>query len=252
MSDTSSFGYGQIQPGDGSTDLNAIAAIVRQMIATLDTMKLVKVIASHPGTGTPPSASTVDVQPLVSQIDANGNPVPHGTVFGLQCWRSQGGPWAIILNPSVGDIGYVICADRDSSGVAGNPGQPVTPPSRRRMNVADGLYIGGCLNAVPKGTLWLKHDGSFVLTDSFGNVLQSSSAGFSFTGNVKVNGTFEATQIQTDDQGLTVTGNISATGTITAGKGGADQVGLQTHTHTQGVDSHGDTEAPTAAPTAGT
>lgn len=45
--------------------------------------------------------------------------------------------------------------------------------------------------------------------------------------------------------------DIKTTGGVVAGFGTGDQVGLQTHTHTQGPDSHGDTEAPTAAPTAG-
>ena len=173
-------------------------------------------------------------------------------MFGLPCWRFQNGPWAIISDPAVNDVGYVICADRDSSAVAKTLGKSVTPGSRRRYNVADGVYVGGVLDAAPAATWWLKSDGTLQVTDSKGNVLSTSTAGFSFTGNVKVNGTLEATQIQTDDAGLNVTGNITATGEITRGQGGADQVTLGHHTHTQGVDSHGDTEQPTAAPTAGT
>jgi phage gp45-like len=49
-----------------------------------------------------------------------------------------------------------------------------------------------------------------------------------------------------------VTGDLHVTGAIIAGFGGVDQVGVQTHTHKQGNDSHGDTEVPTDAPTAGT
>lgn len=47
-------------------------------------------------------------------------------------------------------------------------------------------------------------------------------------------------------------GDFHATGAVIAGYGGGDQVGLQTHTHTQGQDSHGDSEVPTDAPTGGT
>jgi len=230
MSDTSSFGYGQLGPDDGATDLQAIVFVCRQLIERLDTMKLVQVQAVHPGSGTPPAAGTVDVLPLVSQIDGNGFPVKHGTIYGLQYFRMQGGPWAIIIDPAVNDYGYVVCADRDSSLVVKNPGQQ-NPGSRRRYNVADGIYVGGVLNAVPAATIWLKSDGTFVIADKPGNVIQSSSSGIAITGNVKVTGTLEATKLQTDDAGLTVTGNISATGTIVAGKGGADQVGLQTHEH---------------------
>ena len=49
-----------------------------------------------------------------------------------------------------------------------------------------------------------------------------------------------------------VTGDLHVTGAVIAGYGGADQVGMQTHTHHQPADSHGDTEAATNAPTAGT
>lgn len=47
-------------------------------------------------------------------------------------------------------------------------------------------------------------------------------------------------------------GDFRATGAVIAGFGTGDQVGLQTHTHQQGNDSHGDTEVPTEAPTGGT
>ncbi len=213
MSDTGTFGYGQLTPEDFAADANAVAFIVRQMIAQIVTAKVVKVIAVHPGSGTPPVAGTVDVQPLVNQIDANGYAVPHGTVFGLQYLRIQAGPWAIIADPAVGDMGLIICTDRDSSSVIRSGGQ-TTPASRRRYNIADGIYIGGILNGAPQAYAQLNSDGSLNVTDQFGNVLKTSSSGFSLTGNVAV------------------TGNISATGTIIAGKGGADQVGLQTHLHT--------------------
>lgn len=231
MSNVSDFGYGQIDVDDGATELQAISAIVRRIVERLDVCKLVKIKAVHPGTGTPPAAGTVDVTLLVNQVDGNFFGVPHGTVFGLQYFRFQAGPWAIVADPAVGDIGFVVVVDRDTSIAAKNPGQQVNPGSRRRYNVSDGIYIGGLFNAVPAATLWLKGDGTFVLTDKPGNVIQSSSSGIAITGNVKVTGTLEATKLQTDDQGLTVTGNISATGSIIAGQGGADQVGLQTHVH---------------------
>lgn len=209
----SDFAYGQMQPDDSDTELNAAAFICRQIIARLDTMKLVQVMAVHPGDGSPPTAGTVDVQPLVNQIDGAGFPVQHGTVYGLKYFRMQGGPWAIICDPAVNDYGYVVCADRDSSLVVKNNGGQQNPGSWRRYNIADGVYVGGLLNPVPAAWIWLKDDGTLQMTDKQGNVLQTSSSGFALTGN------------------LAVAGLITATGNITAGKGGADQVGLQTHEH---------------------
>jgi hypothetical protein len=50
----------------------------------------------------------------------------------------------------------------------------------------------------------------------------------------------------------TYTEPIQTAGAIIAGFGTGDQVGLQTHGHTQGPDSHGDTEEAIGAPTPGT
>lgn len=51
---------------------------------------------------------------------------------------------------------------------------------------------------------------------------------------------------------MTIDGDLHVTGAVIGGYGGADQVGLQTHKHDQGADSHGDSEAETTAPVAGT
>ena len=53
------------------------------------------------------------------------------------------------------------------------------------------------------------------------------------------------------DGNLTVNGFVQAAGEVTRGWGGDDRVGLGTHSHPQGTDSHGDTEANTGAPVAG-
>ena len=50
----------------------------------------------------------------------------------------------------------------------------------------------------------------------------------------------------------TINGLLNVTGRVTAGYGTADQVGVQTHTHNQAADSHGDAEAATNPPNPGT
>lgn len=206
------FGYGQQTPWNTTHEFNVLAFIVKQMIAQMDTMKLVKVVAVH-SQGDVAVPPTVDVLPLVNQVDGFGNAVKHGTVYGLPVWRLQGGKCAIILDPAVGDVGYVICSDRDISAVKASPGNQVTPASFRKFDLADGVYVGGVLNAAPTCYVLIKQDGSLKIADGFGNVLVTSSNGFALTGNVAVQGT------------------ITATGNITAGQGGADQVTLQLHQH---------------------
>lgn len=191
MSDAQ-YGYGELQPSDFSSDTNMFLFMCRAMISKLELMKLVKVVAVSPGQGSPPAAGTVSVQPLVSQIDFNGYPVKHGVVNGLPYWRFQFGPWAIVADPAVGDVGYVICADRDSSLALKNPGQQVNPGSRRRYSLSDGLYVGGVANPVADGYFWLKPDGTLQFKDKPGNQLQTSAAGIAWTtvggGDFTVNG----------------------------------------------------------------
>ena len=222
-------GYGQQTPSDPNTEYTSIAFIVRSMMAKMDTMKLVKVTAVHGGGGAIAAAGTVDVQPLVNQIDGASPPhaTPHGTVYGIPWWRLQGGSSAVICDPIVGDLGYVICADRDISVVKGT-GAVGNPGSLRRFNIADGIYVGGCITpGTPTQYIAFTAQG-ITVSDLNGNVLKLTSAGIAITGN------------------MAVTGNISATGTIVAGKGGADQVGLQTHLHTSAASG-----SPTSSPTPG-
>lgn len=174
----------QSSPYDGNTDLTAVTFLVRQLIAKLDVMKPVQVVAVHPGAGSPPAAGTVDVQLLVSQVDGNGVVVKGsaGIVYGLPYWRFQGGPWAIILEPAVNDYGIVICADRDISrvmpAIANGTAFPVAPGSFRKYNVADGIYFpcpfGG---PVPAAAIQLKSDGTGVFADAKGNKITTTATG---------------------------------------------------------------------------
>lgn len=60
------------------------------------------------------------------------------------------------------------------------------------------------------------------------------------------------TKLYVDNNGTcTITGDLHVTGAVIAGYGGSDQVGLQTHRHPQGNDSHGDAEQDTDAPVPG-
>lgn len=260
---------GQQTPDDSGSELQGTMALCERMIARLDTMKLVKVIAVH-SNGEVAAAGTVDVQPLVSQIDFYGTAVPHGTVYGIPWWRLQGGPNAVICDPVVGDIGYVMAADRDTSKVR-NTKAVAAPGSRRRYSISDGIYVGGCLNAVPTAYVLFTADGhlklvdidgnsvvtaagGITITDKTGNVIQTSSTGIAMTpfggqpvtvngalvvtGNLQLGGTVES------QAGGLYGGSIHTSGTITgdtdvvaAGKSGAH------HTH-GGVQTGGGTSGP--------
>lgn len=94
--------------------------------------------------GGPSSHPTVSVQPLANMLNGQGQPTSHGVLTGLPALRPYGGASGIICDPKVGDIGLVLFADRDMSSVKATKTQ-ANPGSRRRFDMADGVYIGGIL-----------------------------------------------------------------------------------------------------------
>lgn len=174
MADANS-GYGQATPDDSSDEFTVAAFIVRQMMAEMSTMKLVQVNAVTGGGVAP--AGTVTVTPLVSQIDGNGYGTAHQKLPPIPWSRVQGGKNAIICDPQVGDIGYVVAADRDISVVKSTLAAAL-PGSRRQFDIADGVYAGGCLNVAPNQYLIFTTAG-VRLVDANGNSLAFAAGGFS-------------------------------------------------------------------------
>lgn len=211
-------------PGDWQNEHNVIAFIVRQMIAKMDIMKLVKVVKVTPGEGDPPAGGTVDVLPLVMQIDGNGNGYPHTNVTGIPYSRIQGGTNAIVCDPVVGDLGYVVCADRDGTKAVSNRDQSV-PGTRRRNSISDGVYAGAVMAVAPEQYL-IFTDTGVRLVDKAGNVVNLTSDGLSLTpasgkpvtingaavvtGNLQLGGNILA------QDGTEYAGSISILGTIAA------------------------------------
>jgi GpV Apex motif len=139
---------GQQTPTDTASEFNAMRAVVRALIARINTCTEVQVVAvTNAGDLSP--VGFVDVQPLVNQLDGAGKSIPHGVLHRLPYFRLQGGTDAVIIDPKVGDIGIAVFADHDISAVANAKAQ-ANPGSGRRFDMADGLYIGGVLNGVPE------------------------------------------------------------------------------------------------------
>jgi len=257
VAQSGSLGAGQQDPFTPNSDFTVTAFIVSQMMARLDTMKLVKVTKVTGGGGAIAAAGTVDVQPLVSQIDGAGNTTPHGTVSNIPWFRLQGGKSAIICDPVVGDIGYVSCADRDISNV--KSAKAVSPPgSRRKYNIADGIYVGAVLVEAPEQYLVFTPGGGFklldkfgnsiegktsglVLTDKTGNVVEMSAAGIAMTphgslpvtvnGVLVVNGGMQLSGLIAAIGGGTYAGNITTSGTIQGGIVRTATVTMDAHIH---------------------
>lgn len=138
---------GALRPSTTWGDYNNILFVVMQALAKMQTATIVKVMAcSNSGDASP--VGTVDVMPMVNQVDGSGNPTPHGTIYNIPYFRIQGGANAVILDPQVGDLGIAVFASRDISNVKSTKAQ-ANPGSWRQYDWGDGMYLGGLLNGTP-------------------------------------------------------------------------------------------------------
>ena len=142
---------GMLRPSSLWGVYNNLRFVVGQALANVQTATIVKVIACSNDGGLSP-VGTVDVQILANQVSigAGGQMVgtPHLTMYGLPYLRIQGGSNAVIIDPQPGDIGIAVFASRDITNVKSTKAQ-ANPGSFRMHDFADGIYLGGLLNAVP-------------------------------------------------------------------------------------------------------
>jgi hypothetical protein len=165
-----------------TSEANVLAFVFQQLMGKTWSACPVQVTAVTGGGGGLGVAGSVDVHPLVNQVDGSGVATPHGTIHNLPYIRLQGGPNGIIIDPAVGDIGLAVFCDRDISSLKANKAQ-ANPGSWRRYSPSDGVYIGGILNAVVSQYLQFAGGitaGTPVLTTT-GNVKVATGASGSFS-----------------------------------------------------------------------
>lgn len=188
MSDSETrYGFGELQ--HGQDDMSLMSFIVRQIMNSMATTSLVQVKAVN--------AETVDVQPMVHQIDGKGTAIPHSIIHALPYFKLRAGGSAVRLTPKVGDIGVAVFTSSDSSSVKKNKA-PANPGSRRRFDWADGLYFGGFLGVAETTFVDLDDDVGVTVTVPSGKTvimtagsvnMKISASGVDFSGGtVKHNG----------------------------------------------------------------
>lgn len=173
------------ETNSAGSDFNALTFAIKQQIARIGTSMPVLVVAVSNNGGLTP-AGTVDVQPLVNQVDGAGKSVPHGVIYGLPYSRMHGGSNAVIMDPHVGDKGIVVFASRDISSVQANKGQ-ANPGSHRRNDMADGMYVGGLLNGTPSQYVQFTGDGLNLVSPVKVTI---TAPDIVLAGNVAATGTF--------------------------------------------------------------
>jgi hypothetical protein len=191
---------------DTGSDLNAQSFLINALIGRLATTALVKVLAVS-NSGGVEAVGTVDVQPMVHQVDGAGNPTPHGKISNIPYFRLQGGADAIILDPKEGDIGLCVFCSRDISQVKRTK-TPAAPATRRRYGWSDGLYIGGVLNGVPEQYIRFSSDGVEIKTTN-NLVIDAQNATLDASGNFHAKG-----EVVANFGGASVTLSLHRHGTV--------------------------------------
>jgi hypothetical protein len=249
LQDASQLPSGQRTPTDQWGDYNNLSFVVGQLLTRVQTAMPVQIVACTNAGGVSP-VGFADVLPLVQQIDNNGIPTPHTTVYNLPYMRLQGGTNAVIIDPHPGDIGIAVFASRDISGVKATKRQSV-PGSYRKFSFSDGMYIGGILNGTPNQYIQFSaagiviHSPTLVRLEAPDVQIQART--------VEINATTSAT-VTTPT--FTINGNTVLNGTLNSGGAGGgtatfsgDVVGLKeitasgTNVHTH---LHGDVESGTS------
>lgn len=209
MSSDNSEAYGQ-QGDDTHLDPSiAMRFMIQQMLNGMQTVALVKIEKVNSPGGIEP-VGTVDVRPLVHQMTGNRQSVMHGVIYDIPYFRLQGGVNAVVLDPQAGDIGIcVFCSQDSSSAIAVK--DFANPNSYRRFDWADGLYLGGFLNAVPEQYVQFAEDGIHLVSPQK-IVLRAPS--IDLQGDV------------TASSSITAEGDISSASDVKTGT-----ISLKTHVH---------------------
>jgi len=163
-------------PELSESDTNDAAFIVQQVLAHARQATIVKVLKVYPGTwssqdnGTP---DTIDVQPMIDQVNSQGTRQEHGTIYGVLCSRHHAGGNVVRNTPVVGDVGFMTVGDRDHSQLVENKGAQSAPGSNRRYSLSDGVYWGGIFTPKPNNTIDVS--GGNVVVTTEGNVTATTS-----------------------------------------------------------------------------
>lgn len=190
-----------IHPSDFASDGNLMAKIFQKLLGEACFIEIVQVQSIE--------GKTCTIKPLLAKRDPSGAKIPTTAVSGIPFFRLQMGTSAIKMPPKQGDIGLLLCCDRDITNILATKAESVVA-SGFTHSKKDGIYLGGIelLNADP--TEYIEFTGSGI------NVVSP--------GNVTINGV-----------------TIQPDGTMIS----KDGIIFDTHIHSQGADSSGDTEQDT-------
>lgn len=239
ITDNNKRGIGDIY--QATSPFNANNQQIASNIQKINTVFLAKIISVS--TKSTEGTKTVTAQPLICQIDANGNALPSPKLVEIPHYRVQAGAGAFVVNPHVGDIGVFVCAKRDISKIKNGVNDPQTPASFRSFDLADSIMIATIHTETAStyiyidpdsGTIEIKAPESLTVNTATATINASGSTSINspettISGHVTIKGGLSVS----GGEGAQVDGSISASGDITSGN-----ISLQSHVHS-GVTSGG-------------
>lgn len=239
ITDNNKRGIGDIY--QATSPFNANNQQIASNIQKINTVFLAKIISvSTAGVG---GTKTVTAQPLICQIDANGNALPSPKLVEIPHYRVQAGTGAFVINPHVGDIGVFVCAKRDISKIKNGVNDPQTPASFRSFDLADSIMIATIHTETASTYIYIDPDsGTIEIKAPTSLTVNTATATINASGSTSINS--PETTISghvTIKGGLSVSGGVGAQvdGSLTTtGDVVANGISLDTHRHS-GVQAGG-------------
>jgi len=199
--------YSQQNFATDNTEFNSLMFQIERVLSSMNISVPVEIVAVHT-TPMPSFVGTVDVQPLIEQLDGAGQTVEHSTIFGVPFMRLQGGTHALVVDPSVGDTGLCVFADRDISNVK-TTGKAGPAATQRRFDFADAVYLGCTMSKiVPTNYVEIKDTGIDIVT--LGAVKQHALSVETIATDVSMT----AATVSVTVPEFTIIGNLHVTGLV--------------------------------------
>lgn len=216
ITDNNKRGIGDIY--QATSPFNANNQQIASNIQKINTVFLAKIISvSTEGTE---GTKTVMAQPLICQIDANGNALPSPKLVEIPHYRVQAGTGAFVVNPHVGDIGVFVCAKRDISKIKNGVNDPQTPASFRSFDLADSIMIATIHTETASTYIYIDPDSGTIEIKAPESLTINTESAIVNANETTINGS--KTTINAPE--TTINGHLTVLGGITVSGGGGSSM----------------------------
>lgn len=127
-------------PANNASDADSLHSNFERLLRGKAFIEIVRVEAID--------GDTVDIIPLVTQMDLSGAPIENSVIYGASIFRLKRGSSAVIMNPVPGDIGLALFMDKDSDNARSSK-EAGAPNTTRTHSKTDAVYLGGILYDEP-------------------------------------------------------------------------------------------------------